>query len=184
MGAHDGHIIVKGNNDTPPSTKGRYGTGQFFKEVDSGSAKPAFCYPKRADNLRNDLRQMKKTLEMGHILPERKMAYEQNVKKLEKRVSEINESFSNAKKIIETGKDGWATRRQNLGKEISEMMPTRKDVRDRRVNPHSVLRREKQGDKGSRPLQDLKRDYTIISRAMQASGDYEESDHSFLQKDR
>ena len=177
MGANDGHILVK-------KSGGRYGTSQFFKPVDKGSARPAFCYPKRAENLKEDLRKMEKTLEMGYVTPERKMAFELKTKEVRNRVAQIDESFDNAKKIIETSKDGWKTRLDNLGEEISKMTPTRKDVKDRRVNPHTVLRREKKGDKGSRPLEHIKRDYTIIARALQASGEDVESDHSYLQKDR
>ena len=184
MRANDGHIIIKKSGDKVAPQKGRYGTSQFYKSIDKGSSKPAFCYPRRAKVLKEELNTMKKNLDMGNITPERKMAYAQKVKQLENRVSEIDESFNGAKEIIESNKDGWKTRRDNLAEKISDLTPTRDDEIKRRVNPHAVLRREKQGEKGSAPLEKMKREYTVISRAFQAAGDYEEANHSFLQKDK
>ena len=174
--ANETHIIVK--------NPGRWGTKQFFNPVDKGSAKPAFCYPKRAQNLREELKSMERTLDSGLIDPSRRMAYEQKKNILAKRVSEIDASFDNAREIIEKSKDGWKTRRDNLAKKIEQSSPSKQDVRTRRVNPHTVLKQEKEGLKGERPLEQDKRDYTIISRAFQAAGEYEEANHSFLQKDK
>ena len=181
--ANEGHIIVKSGENVAPQ-KGRYGTSQFYKEIDKGSSKPAFCYPRRAQVLKEEFHTMEKNLDMGHITPERKMAYAQKMKQLGKRIEQIDESFNNAKEIIESNKDGWKSRRDNLAEKISEMTPTRDDVIKRRVNPFAVLRREKQGEKGSKPLEKMKREYTVISRAFQAAGEFEEANHSFLQKDK
>ena len=175
--ANETHVIIK-------KSSGRYGTNQFFKPVDKGSSKPAFCYPRRAEALKEELSHMKNSLKRDMVTPERRMIYEQKMKQLEGRVREIDDSFSHAKEIIEKEKDGWATRRKNLAEKITEMTPTRDEKRKRIVNPHAVLRREKQGEKGEIPLEQIKRDYTIISRAFQAAGDYEEANHSFLQKDK
>ena len=182
--ANEGHIIIKKSGEQVAPQKGRYGTSQFYKPVDKGSSKPAFCYPRRADALKREYRTMEKNLDMGHITPERKMAYAQKMKQLGNRIGEIDESFNNAKEIIESNKDGWKSRRDNLAEKISELTPTRDDVMKRRVNPHSVLRREKSGEKGSQPLEKMKREYTVISRAFQAAGEHEEANHSFLQKDK
>jgi len=152
--------------------------------VDKGSAKPAFCYPRRAQGMVEELNQMKRNLKEGHVDPERKMAYELKVKQIEERVSLIDQSFANAKEIIDKAPDAWKTRRENLAAEIAERTPSRDDVRKRRVNPHGNLRNEKVGGAGQRPLEEVKREYTIISRAFQARGDYEEANHSFLQKDK
>ena len=175
--ANDGHIIVK-------KSKGRFGTGQFFNPVDKGSAKPAFCYPRRAQGLREELSQMERALKEGQVDPERKMAYELKAKQIRERMVEIDDSFKNAKTIIDKDPDAWKTRRDNLGNEIEERTPSRDDVRKRRVNPHAILRQEKQGSGDKKPLEQLKREYTIISRAFQARGDFEEANHSFLQKDK
>jgi hypothetical protein len=175
--ANETHVIIKRN-------PGRFSTAQFFKPIDKGSAKPAFCYPRRADALKEDLNSMKRNLKRDMVSPERRMAYEQRIKQLEDKVAKIDESFEGAKEIIEKNKDAWKTRRDNLAAKIAEQTPTRDAVAKRRVNPHAVLRREKQGEKNDAPLEQVKRDYTIISRAFQAAGDYEEANHSFLQRDK
>jgi hypothetical protein len=175
--ANEGYIISKKKG-------GRYGTSQFFRPVDKGSSKPAFCYPRRAEALKEEHASMKRNLDRNMVSPERKMVYEQKMKQLGKRVEQIEESFEGAKEIIEKDKDAWETRRNNLAAKISEQMPTRDDEQKRKVNPHAVLRKEKQGERGEQPLEATKREYTIISRAFQAAGDYKEANHSFLQKDR
>jgi hypothetical protein len=175
--ANETHIIVKKGAD-------RFATKQFFRPVDKGSSKPAFCYPRRADALKEEHASMKRNLKRDMVSPERRMVYEQKMNQLGKRVKEIDESFDGAKKIIEKDKDAWKTRRENLAAKISEGTPTRDDVRKKKVNPHAVLRREKQGENGQASLEEMKREYTIISRGFQAAGDYEESNHSFLQKDK
>jgi hypothetical protein len=179
--ANEGHIIVK-NSDK--RTQGRWGMNQFFNPVDKGSAKPAFCYPRRTEGLREELHTMRNNLDSGKVDPERKMAYELKAKQIEERMVDIDNSFKTAKTIIDKDPDAWKSRRDNLAKEIADRTPSRDDVRKRRVNPHGILRQEKQGDGDKKPLEGLKREYTIISRAFQARGDYEEANHSFLQKDK
>ena len=112
------------------------------------------------------------------------MAYKLKADKIRERVSLIDESFKSAKQIIDKNPDAWKTRRDNLATEIQERTPSRDDKRKRRVNPHTILRDEKIGSGDRRPLEDVKREYTIISRAFQARGDNEEANHSFLQKDK
>ena len=180
--ANAGHIIVK-KSESEKQSKGRYGMRQFFNPVDKGSAKPAFCYPRRTKGLQEELNQMERNIKEGRVDPERKMSYELKAKQIKERMEEINASFSNAKSIIDKSPDAWKTRRENLAAEIAERTPSREAVSKRRVNPHGVLRNEKQGTEDKRPLEELKREFTIISRAFQARGDYEEPNHSFLQKD-
>ena len=180
--ANEGHIIVKPSEVKNP--RGRYSMNQFFRPVDKGSAKPAFCYPRRTEGLKEELAQMERNIKDGRVDPERAMGYQLKAKKIKERVSLIDESFKSAKEIIDKSPDAWKTRRDNLATEIQERTPTRDDKRKRRVNPHSVLRDEKVGSREKRPLEEVKREYTIISRAFQARGDDEESNHSFLQKDK
>ena len=174
--ANETHIIVKKRHNRDMK--------QFFRPVDKGSAKPAFCYPRRVENMKEELRSMENSLDRGLVGAERKMGYEQKKNERKKRVEELDASIEGAKKIIAKDKDGWKKRRDQLAAEISAALPTREDVMKRRVNPHTILRREKQGEKGDASLEEKKREFTIISRAFQASGDYEEANHSFLQKDR
>jgi len=182
--ANEGHIIIKKSESDTPKQSPRWSTKQFFRPVDKGSAKPAFCYPRRAVGLQEELEQMERNLKEGRVDPERKLSYKAKAEKIRARVDLINESFENAKQIIDKAPDAWKTRRENLAKEISERTPSRDDKLKRRVNPHGILRDEKVGGFGKRPLEEVKREYTIISRAFQARGDYEEANHSFLQKDK
>jgi len=182
--ANAGHIIVKGGSEKPRQSQGRYSMSQFFHPVDKGSSKPAFCYPRRAQGLKEELSQMERNIKEDRVDPERRMGYELKAKQIKERVSLIDDSFKNAQEIIDKNPDAWKTRRENLATEIRERTPTRNDKEKRRVNPHGVLRDEKIGSGDQRPLEDVKREYTIISRAFQARGDYEEANHSFLQKDK
>ena len=179
---NSGHIIVK-KSENEKKNSGRWGTKQFFSPVDKGSARPAFCYPRRTQGLKEELANMERNLKEGTVDPEQKMAYELKAKKIAQRVEEIEGSFDKAKEIIDKAPDSWKTRRDTLAEEIALRSPTREDKRKRRVNPHAILREEKVGGQGKRPLEEIKREYTIISRAFQARGDYEESNSSFLERD-
>ena len=179
-----GHIIIKGGSEKPRQSQGRYAMSQFFMPVDKGSSKPAFCYPRRTQGLKEELETMERNIEKKLIDPQQEMAYKLKADKIRDRVSLIDESFKSAKEIIDKNPDAWKTRRDNLATEIKERTPSRDDKEKRRVNPHSILREEKIGSGDQRPLEDVKREYTIISRAFQARGDFEEANHSFLQKDK
>jgi len=173
--ANAGHIIVKGS-----SRKGNVGGDnprsihRFFTAIDKGSARPAFCYPKKKEYFEEEVRRMEKTLASNMVHPERRMAYEHQLNEHKKRLDEIHESFDNAQKIVAEDPDGWAKRREELAEQIKEGVPSRKDVKERRVNPFANLRREK-----VEGLEDIKNEYRIISRAMG-----EESNVGFLQKEK
>jgi hypothetical protein len=181
--ANEGHILIKSSESDKPKNSGRWGVRQFFTPVDKGSAKPAFCYPRRTQGLKEELAQMERNIRDGNVDPQQKMSYDLKAKKIRQRVGDIDQSFEKAKEIIDKAPDAWKTRLQTLSAEIAERTPSREDKRKRRVNPHGVLREEKVGSQGKRPLEEIKREYTVIARAFQARGDYEESNHSFLEKD-
>lgn len=185
--ANEGYIFVKkaDKEHIQPQTVGRWSTKQFFMPVDKGSAKPAFCYPTRAERLQEEYRQMKRTLDSGQLDgTENKMSFELKTKEIGVRLAEINGSFENAREIINKAPDSWAKRRETLEKEIKDRTPSRDDVIKRRVNPHANLRNEKQGTSDERPLEQVKREFTIISRALQARGEDANANSSFLQKDK
>jgi len=185
--ANEGFIFVKKaeNEHKRPQTTGRWSTKQFFTPVDKGGTKPAFCYPKRAEHLQDEYKSRKRTLESGALDgQENKMAFELKTKAIGERLAEINGSFENAREIIDKAPDSWAKRRDTLKKEIEARLPTRDDVKKRRVNPHTNLRNEKQGMNDQRPLEEVKREFTIISRALQARGEDANANASFLQKDK
>lgn len=184
--ANEGYIFVKKaeSEHKRPQTTGRWSTKQFFTPVDKGSAKPAFCYPNRAERLQEEYLSMKRNLDEGNVDPERKLAYKLKTEKIGERLDLINSSFETAREIINKAPDSWIKRRETLAEEIAARTPTRDDVVKRRVNPHSNLKNEKQGTKDKRPLEQVKREYTIISRALQARGEDVDANTSFLQKDK
>jgi hypothetical protein len=184
--ANEGHIFIKRpETEKPKQTSGRWGVKQFFRPVDKGSNKPAFCYPRRAEGLAEEYEQRKRTLDSGAMDgTENKMQYEMRTKQIGERVDLIKESFDGAREIIDKAPDAWRTRMNTLAKEIKERMPSRDDVIRRRVNPHTNLKNEKVGMGEDRPLEQVKKEYTVIARAFQARGDEAEANSSFLQKDK
>ena len=175
--ANEGHIIIKkgkGGRKGNRNVGNPMGMRQFFMPVDKGSARPAFCYPKKKEYMEEEVRTMERNLESGNVAPERRMEYKMKLGQLSERLDLVKESCENAEKIVAKDPDAWKKRRDELAKEISDGMPTRDDVRKRRVNPHANLRREKQEG-----LEAKKNEYRIISRALG-----EESNVGFLQKDK
>ena len=144
----------------------------FWGPHDKGAAKPAFCYPQRLQNLTEEVRSMERSLSMGYISAERKMAYEARLKERKDRLDSINEHTERVHNIINADKDHWVKRRIELGMEIKGAMPSKKDVEKHRVNPYRVAKMEKEG------LGEKKKEYIVISRALG-----EESNTSFLQRD-
>jgi hypothetical protein len=165
--ANAGFIIVKDGD------KGRRSTYRdFYGPLDKGSAKPSFCYPKRKEALQEEVEKMQKAIENGYIAKEREMEAKVTLRTKKDRLDKINEQESAARKLYEENKDSWNKRRTTLAEEISESTPKLSDVKKRRVNPFTTLKKEKSG------LEDKKLEYMVISRL---AG--EESNISFLQRD-
>ena len=176
--ANEGHIFIKGSKKSAPT--GMAGMKKtFFMPVDRGSARPAFCYPKHREFMSDEVNSMQKALDNGMVAPDRRMQVEHDLIKHRERLDQINESWDNAEKVIKANPDYWAARREQLASEISDAVPSRKDVKERRVNPHKNLNLEKQGG-----LEEKKNEFRIISRAMQAAGMDAESNVAFLQKEK
>jgi len=142
------------------------------KGVDKGASKPIFCYPERKKRFEEETTSMRKLLESGNINAEHKMSYELRIKEREKRLESMNSAEENARKVFDEDKDYWVDRRKKLAEEITGTMPSRDDIRKRRVNPHKIIRQEKSG------FEDKKKEYIVISRLMG-----EDSNVSFLQRD-
>ena len=140
--------------------------------VDKGASKPIFCYPERKKRFEEETQSMRRQLESGNINSEHKMSFELRVKEREKRLDSMNSAADKARKEFEQDKDYWVERRKKLAEEIAGTMPTRDDVRKRRVNPHKIIKQEKSG------FEDKKKEYIVISRLMG-----EDSNVSFLQRD-
>lgn len=164
--ANEGHIFVKG--------KGKTNVRNFFMPVDKGSNKPAFCYPKRIDALREEVKTMRKNLENNNLTGDRVVSYRQKVEAREKRLAEIEASRTNADELVKTSGKELEERRAYLAEFISENTYTREDEAKGRVNPFRNLKKEKEEG-----LEAAKKEYIIISRALG-----EESNVSFLQKDK
>lgn len=165
--AHPGHIIVK------DSDNGKLDYRRFYGPLDKGAARPSFCYPKRKDELAEEVRSMERAMASGYVAPDKKMSLEIDLNKRKERLDKLNEQEDKARKIFEADKDEWMNRRKELAKEITAETPTRDDVTKRKVNPHRTLQKEKGG------LQDKKTEYIVISRL---AG--EESNVSYLRKDK
>jgi hypothetical protein len=165
--ANAGYILIK---DGDKSKRATY--KDFYGPLDKGSAKPSFCYPKRKEELSEEVEKIKKNLDNGYVSKEREMEMKMRLDEKKKRLDALNEQESAAKKLFEENKDKWMERRSSIAEEITAATPTRKDVAKRKVNPFTVLKREKSG------LEEKKREYVILSRL---AG--EESNTSFLQRD-
>ena len=167
--AHSGFIIIKKDGDE----KGHRATYRdFYGPLDKGSAKPSFCYPRRKEALQEEVDKMQKAIDNGYISKEREMESKIQLRTKKKRLDDINAQESAAKKLFEENKDSWMKRRDALAEEITAATPTMADVKKRRVNPFTTLKKEKGG------LEEKKREYIVLSRL---AG--EESNISFLQRE-
>lgn len=146
----------------------------FYGELDKGAAKPTFCHPKRKQDMEEEVKKMKRVLDGGDISSEHKMSFELRLKEREGRLDKINESEERSRKNFEEDKDYWVKRRNELKETIRDAMPSRTDVKERRVNPHKVIKDEKEGGLGQ-----VKTEFIVLSRLMG-----EDSNVSFLQRGR
>jgi hypothetical protein len=164
--------VQKRGSVKPPDPENEKDYRNWWGPHDKGAAKPAFCYQRRVDNLREEVRSMERNLDMGYVSAERKMAYETRLKERKTRLDSIDAETSRVRKSLGKNKDYWVERRKELGEQIASAMPSRNDVEKRRVNPYKVAKMEKEG------LGDMKKEYIVISRALG-----EESNISFLERD-
>lgn len=172
--ANPGYIIVKGKAGTDGRhTENRRTYKQFYGEVDKGSNKPSFCYPRRKLDLEEETRSMERALELQQVAGDRRLQFEASLKKKKDRLDAINQSHEDAKNLLDEHKDQWVARRKELGDEISAATPTRQAVKDRHVNPYSILKTEKGG------LGEKKKEYQVLSRLLD-----EESNVGFLQREK
>lgn len=166
--ANTGYIVIKDGD------KGRRCSyREFYGELDKGSNKPSFCYPKRKEALKEEIDRMERALDSGYIGKDREMQIKQDLQKRKERIEKINEQEEKAKKLFNENKDAWMKRREALAEEITGSMPSRDNVKKKTINPFSTLKKEKGG------LEEKKREYIVLSRLAE-----EESNVSFLQKDK
>jgi len=164
--------LQKKGSVKPPDPENEKDYRNWWGKDDKGAAKPAFCYPQRVENLREEVKSMQRNLDMGFVSAERKMAYETRLKERKDRLNSIDSDTAKTRKSLNKNKDYWVERRKELGEQIRSAMPSRDDVKKKRVNPYKIAKMEKEG------LGDLKKEYIVISRALG-----EESNISFLERD-
>lgn len=170
-GPYGGFIVVKGGDGRKNEDRRSY--KQFYHPtIDKGSSKPAFCYPSRQRDLEEEVASMERALEMGNVGSDRRLVFEAEMNKKKQRLEGIKQAHEDAVKKMEPDKDEWVARRKELAAEIRNATPSKKDVKERRVNPHTVIRNEKEG------LGEVKKEYQVISRLLG-----EESNVGFLQRD-
>jgi hypothetical protein len=167
MPVNAGYVIVKGKEKP-------YNYRDFYGPLDKGSAKPSFCYPSRKQDLKEEVEKAEKLLDSGYISKDKEMEFRVNLNMKKKRMDDINAQEADAKSMFEENKDMLMKRRKELGKDISAAMPSRDAVKKKLVNPHKILKMEKQGG-----MEDKKREYIILSRLAD-----EEANVSFLQSDK
>ena len=132
------------------------GWKQFIGEVSKGSARPAFCNPGGISRMQETVNDMRRNLEQGNVAPHQREQYKMTLKKHEDRVSAITDEKENAKKLYQENQEYWDKRADQLKKEISAETPTKAEIKDRMVNPHTILRNEMAG------LRDKKLEYQTI----------------------
>lgn len=163
--ANEGHIHVK---------KGRpkdYRKALYDAELDNGANKPSWTYTGRIKAMKDRLGSMEKSQSEGWVPPEERARYDHNYKREKERLEKILESKEKADKWFEENKDYAAQRREELAEHIKEGMHSKTDGMGKKVNPHTVLKREKGG------LEEAKREFMVLSKGLG-----EESNITFLQK--
>ncbi len=128
----------------------------FFGSVSKGSARPAFCNPGGIMRLQETVADMARNLEQGNVAPHQREQYKIALKKHEDRLTAINDEKTEAEKIYKADTEYWDKQVDQLEKEIKATTPSRKEIKDRMVNPHTILRTEQEG------LKEKKLAYQII----------------------
>lgn len=154
MPPHAGYIIIKNKAGETERKTFR----NFYGDVDKGSRRPAFMYPRKKVALQEEISRIKDALDEGYVTSERKSAVKIELKEKQDRLKAVLDSEAAAQELFDDHKDTWMKRRENIAEEISMRMPSKQDVKDKRVNPHRQLATEKAGG-----LENLKIEYAILS---------------------
>lgn len=147
------------------------GWKQFIGEVSKGSSRPAFCNPGGINRMQETVADMRRNLEEGNVAPHQREQYKMNLRKHEDRLSAIQEEKDQAVKKYHEDQEYWDKRAEQLKKEIKAETPSKQDIKDKLVNPHSVLRKEMEG------LKEKKLEYQVVQRLRD-----DDSNISYLQR--
>ena len=151
----------------------------FYGTHDKGSKFPAWTSPKRVEELSDQAKAYKEALDKNQVSSDMRPQVENKYKMISERLGSIVNSWDETQKFVNENEDKLNKRRKELAKEIGDLTPPRQMEKEHRVNPHTVLRREKEPDEKGLTLDDKKSEYILISRALG-----EESNVGFLQKER
>ncbi len=160
-GPAPGYIIIKCRSGGDSE---RVSYRNFYGPADKGSRKPAFMYPKRRAALQEDVERIKDAIDEGYVTNERKASARIELKEKQDRLKQIDEATAVAQELFDNHKDVWMKRRENIAEELAARMPTRQDIKDKRVNPYRQLENEKLGNKKLQPLEGIKIEYAVLSK--------------------
>jgi len=173
--ANEGHIIVKGDKERDYRN--------FFSSVDKKhqddrnpivSNKPAFLYRNRVQNLKEEIERAQKALDEGLIPGTERAKYKMQLKMRADRLKAIEDGQVKAETYLKDDPDYWEKRRETLAKYIKEQTPSKQAVKERRVNPHQILKKEKtEGDEklGVKNFGEAKREFIVLSRILDSDSD-------------
>lgn len=147
------------------------GWKQFIGEVSKGSSRPAFCNPGGINRMQETVADMRRNLEEGNVAPHQREQYKMNLRKHEDRLSAIQEEKDQAVKKYHEDQEYWDKRAEQLKKEIKAETPSKQDIKDKLVNPHTVLRKEMDG------LREKKLEFQVVQRLRD-----DDSNISYLQR--
>ena len=119
---------------------------QFFGEVDLNdqggitSAMPAWYLERHIEYMEEDLSRKRNMLKRGTLEQDQIPRIKEEIKFEETRLAKIKASKP---ELTSSQKDRCYTTYENLGQQIKESMPTRKQTKDGLVNPYDELKRNK-----------------------------------------
>lgn len=157
-------IIVK-DKDKDKERLRRMGVAAFMSSVSKGSARPAFCNPGGVERMKETVGDMRRNLDLGNVAPHQRKQYEVNLRKHEERLSAITDETNMAKEVYNADQEYYDKRVAELEKEIRRESHSKKDVNEKRINPHTILRAEQEG------LKEKKLEYQTLKRLRGESPD-------------
>jgi len=150
----------------------------FSQKVDMGANgkfnnRPAWQMKRHVEGLKEDIESKKRILEDKHAVTGAVDIgeFKQLLAKQEERLGEIMESEDIARKVIKEDPDFWHQKHKEMGKKISDNMPTETDYHKRRPNPHKIANMEKEKFKDGMTSQEYKSDWQVLGRALDKESD-------------
>ena len=154
----------------------------FHKKLDRDKSgnwvnRPAWQQKKQVEDLKESVEMKEKALDLGYVTPENKERLRVGLKQDREKLNQIEESAQLSKEVIESDKEYWTKRYNELGKKISENMPTRDEQNAgvRKINPHRIAEMENKPLVGEKlTFKEMKNEWLTIGRAL---GEYPNISH-------